>query len=106
MLDFIRLVEGPLVGLVIFLVLVFGVSAYLRHNLDAEERVAVVRVRNFLVLVSVVVFLIYAVNAASVNTAPRGQLDRSIVNERAKDLDNQVHQPAQPEVPKQEGDRK
>ena len=106
MIDFLRLVAGPLVGLVVFLVLTFGIFAYVRHYLDADSEKVLRIVRNVLAVVAVVAFVIYVFNAASVNIVPRGQLDRSIVNERAQDLDKKVHEPAQAETPKQEGEKR
>ena len=105
MVDFLRRVEGPLVGLLIFLALAFGVVAYLRQYLNPQAGAVARTVRNVLAVVGVVGFLVYIVNAASVNSVPRGQLDRSILNERGRDLDNKVHQPQQ-ETPKQEGEKK
>ena len=103
MIDFLRLVGGPLVGLLILLGVLWIILPMILKNIGGEAMSTIRIVRRVISILAVAGFVLYTFQAASVNVVPRGQLDRSIVNERVQDFDKKVHEPAPVETPKQEG---
>lgn len=97
-LDLLRLVHVQLIGVVVLLVVLFVVIpvAVGQRAMQSKEGNIYRRIRKVLSIVAVSAFVVWTMIAVSVNSVPRGELDRSVVDERARDLKERVNKPAEP----------
>lgn len=93
-MDFLRFLQGPLLGLVGFSLLVLVASSIIRKRLDNDDpaRKTVGTIRNWLLVIAVACVAWFAFKAASVNVVPRSVIDRSITNEQADRLEQQAEE--------------
>jgi hypothetical protein len=84
-MDFVRFLQGPLLGTFGFLILVLVVAHFAKKidGVDDKGKITINRVRNGLSLVAVACLAWFAFSAAAVNEVPRNVIDRSVVDERA-----------------------
>lgn len=95
-MDFVRMLHGPILGLVatIVIVCVIAWAARKYSGLGEEECKVVGTIRNVIIVIAIAGFGWQAITMASYNEVPRTAIDRSVANERADALDEDSHAPA------------
>ncbi len=92
-MDFVRLLHGPILGLIPALVVIIVIFwAIVKYGELSDSEMRDVRTaRRWVLVLVIVVFSWYAIKMASVNVTSRAVIDRSVVEERKSTLEEDSH---------------